>query len=806
MLLLGAIALVAVWRAQSDREARSSLEHRAVAAASLERARAQLFLSSALAAALVFGEDASVFSGPYDQTREAGREAVEEARMEFIAAGETEGLAALEAVVEQMDALLEEVDAIVGFMATADSDVRLATAQEFMPPLWTTGAVVMTDLQRLAADQQTRLASERAAADTAADRSLALLVALAGGAVAVGALAVATLVLSVVRPLGRLRASVRAIASGHLDARADVSGPVEVASLAADFNAMVTERLRADDALRESETKYRRIFENTQDIYYQADEKGIITEISPSIERYGYTREDLIGTQVLNVYEDPTERSDLLNAVLERGEVGDYEIRLKAADGSVLNASVNTHLLRSPDGSVAGVEGAIRDIGDRKRMEARLLHLANHDQLTGVFNRRRLEDELERELAQAKRYRTPGALLYLDLDQFKDVNDSLGHRAGDELLADLAVLMREQLRETDILARPGGDEFVILLPHTDVAEAQGIAKRLLEAVEHRAFVVSGQPIPLTASIGIAMFPDHEDTVGELLSRADLAMYQAKENGRNGSCVFTHHTDWQTKIESRLGLQNRIREALEKDLLLLYAQPILNLRSGEFSEYELLVRLDLGDSVLPAGDFVGIAERFGLIQSLDRWVVRRAIHLMSELGQADRNLRLAVNLSAMAFKDGEFLPMIQRELEATAVEPARLVLEVTESAAIANINEARRFVRTLKDTGCRFALDDFGVGFSSFYHLKHLPVDFLKIDGSFIRDIVWNSVDQHLVKAIVQAARGLGKQTIAEFVGNEEAVRLLREYGVDYAQGYHLGRPQDVSKVLLGSGRPQRRAA
>lgn len=284
------------------------------------------------------------------------------------------------------------------------------------------------------------------------------------------------------------------------------------------------------------------------------------------------------------------------------------------------------------------------------------------------------------------------------------------------------------------------------------------------------------------------------------------MYQAKDNGRNSWCVYTPDTDWQTKIESRLGLQNRIREALEKDLLLLYAQPVLDLRSDEISQYELLARLDLGDRILPASEFVGIAERFGLIQSLDRWVVRRAIKLLSDRRSARRNLRLAVNLSAMAFRDSELLPLIQRELAATGIEPARLALEVTESAAIANIAEAQRFVKTLRGLGCRFALDDFGVGFSSFYHLKHLPVDFLKIDGTFVRDIARSPVDQHLVKGIVQVARGLGKQTIAEFVGDEETVRLLREYGVDYAQGYHLGEPEDVSKILSRRLRRPKRAA
>jgi EAL domain-containing protein (putative c-di-GMP-specific phosphodiesterase class I) len=261
-------------------------------------------------------------------------------------------------------------------------------------------------------------------------------------------------------------------------------------------------------------------------------------------------------------------------------------------------------------------------------------------------------------------------------------------------------------------------------------------------------------------------------------------------------VFAHDLDWQARIESRIGWQHRIREALEHDRFVLHAQPILDIRTGAVSQYELLIRAaEVGGELVLPSVFLGIAERSGLIQEIDRWVVRRAINTLAEQQAAGNAVRFEVNLSAKAFADHELLPMIQRELAETAIDPSNLVLEVTETAAIANLDEARRFIETLQAMGCKFALDDFGVGFSSFAHLKYLPVDYLKIDGSFIRELSRNVVDQHLVQAIVDVARSLGKQTIAEFVNDDDTVYLLQKYGVDFAQGFHIGRPRPLEEIL-----------
>ncbi len=471
-------------------------------------------------------------------------------------------------------------------------------------------------------------------------------------------------------------------------------------------------------------------------------------------------------------------------AVRDGGWSGDTV--LVSRDGREIPVSMVMLAHRGPDGDVVCFSVIARDITDQKRFQAELVRVANHDHLTDLFNRRRLEEELSLHLAEARRYGIHGALLMVDLDRFKDLNDSLGHLVGDQLLVRVAGLFRERLRETDIIARIGGDEFALLLPHTNAAQALTLAEEIVVALQETTIVAEDRPISTTASIGIALFPDHGITVGDLLARADLALYQAKQT-RNRAALYEPDRDWKAAITSRHNWQLRIREALERDLFVLQAQPILDLRTGAVGQYELLIRMtgERGEMIYP-GAFLDTAERFGLIHAIDRWVVKRAIRLIAAHGRAGREIGLVLNVSGNAFQDTELLPLIRRELGVWSVDPRNLILEITETAAIANIHQAERFVTTVKQMGCRIGLDDFGVGFASFYHLKHLPVDYLKIDGSFIRNLPRDPVDQQLVRAMVAVARGLGKETIAEFVSDAETVTMLREYGVDYAQGFHVG--------------------
>jgi diguanylate cyclase (GGDEF)-like protein len=435
-------------------------------------------------------------------------------------------------------------------------------------------------------------------------------------------------------------------------------------------------------------------------------------------------------------------------------------------------------------------------IDRRLNIETQLIYLANHDSLTGLCNRRHFQELLEYHLSEAKRQDLCGALLFIDLDNFKDVNDTLGHQAGDELLRQMTVLLQRQLRQTDVLARLGGDEFAVLLPQITENDVQELTQRLLESFEASNFVLNGASVRMTASIGVTLFPIQEMTVDELLARADRAMYQSKESGRNSFRLSNDDDRWRNEAESRNIWKNRLIKAISEEAFVLYYQPILDLRSNEISRYEVLLRLvgEEGEIIAPSS-FLAIAESSGFISKIDRWVVRQAIQLLAQLTRTGQEVFLEVNLSGKSLSDHELLPIIQNELALTGVNPASLVLEITETAAIEDSLQTQKFIYTLQQVGCQFALDDFGVGYSSFAQLKHLPVNYLKIDGSFIKKLSQDPIDRSLVKAIVEVSQALGKSTIAEFVEDQETVQWLRQLGIDYAQGYYIGRPKAVTELL-----------
>ena len=344
-----------------------------------------------------------------------------------------------------------------------------------------------------------------------------------------------------------------------------------------------------------------------------------------------------------------------------------------------------------------------------------------------------------------------------------------------------------------MLARLSGDEFAIFLDGAGIDEALDVAENLVTSIRGHDVAGGGR---VTASAGVALYDGSEDTTAEeLLVDADLAMFEAKQGGRDRTALYTPSA--QDRMAERLNWVERIREALDNDLFDLYCQPILDIANDRVSQYELLIRMiDRDGTVIPPAAFLGTAERFGLITEIDKWVVKRAIRLIAAQRRRGHDLRLEVNLSGVSVCDQELPDVIERELAATGIDPSNLVLEVTETAAIANMDEARRFATRLADLGCRFALDDFGTGFGSFYYLKHLPLDYVKIDGEFIQNLPYNLTDQLVVKAMAQVAEGLVEQTIAEFVGDDDTIKLLAEYGVNYAQGYHIGRPKPVSEMWL----------
>jgi diguanylate cyclase (GGDEF)-like protein len=421
--------------------------------------------------------------------------------------------------------------------------------------------------------------------------------------------------------------------------------------------------------------------------------------------------------------------------------------------------------------------------------------LAATDPLTGVSNRRHFESELEHEVARPARDRRSSALLVLDLDNFKYVNDSHGHAVGDCVLIQVARMLRSGLRGVDVVSRLGGDEFAVLLRDVTCARAEAIARDLLDQVRAARFPLEGgHELQLSVSIGITTFDSCDRlTPAELMVNADIAMYDAKEAGRDRIAVAAADVH-QERVKSRQGWLDRIRDALERDLLVLHAQPILNLATGEITSHELLLRMrsDTGELIPPAA-FLDIAERSGMIRDIDLWVIRTACTMIADAASDGRLIRLEVNVSGVSVSDPDFSALIEPHLVALGPLARSLVIELTETAAIGNLANAIDFATALSRHGCQFALDDFGAGFGGFYYLKHLPCQYLKIDGEFIRSLPSNPVDQVFVRVMVDLAHGLGKQTIAEFVEDEETLQLLTELGVDHAQGYHIGKPAPLEQ-------------
>jgi diguanylate cyclase (GGDEF)-like protein/PAS domain S-box-containing protein len=559
------------------------------------------------------------------------------------------------------------------------------------------------------------------------------------------------------------------------------------------------EHAKCEHALRDHQARFKAAFGTTPIGMSLIDMEGRWLEVNDALCRItGYSRAQLVATtleaitQPEDVELDAQQMRDLL-----AGEISSYQVekRYRHAWDHYFWVLVTTSLVSDDRNRALYVISQVQDISERKELARRLEHLIDHDFLTGLLNGRRFEAEVAEELQRATRYGSGGAVLMIDLDNFKEVNDAFGHLAGDDLLRGVTGALRHRIRQTDILARVGGDEFAVLLPQTDAEQARVVADLIVKALHRHVAMLDGKSVRTTVSVGVAMLegPDAQS----VLANADRAMYEAKAAGRDRFAIHHPGPGQVERPSMRLATAERIRGALEEDRLLLYCQPIFDLKEKEVSQYELLLRLpdDQGGEPILPGAFLYVAERSGLIQAIDCWVVRKAIALIDEHRRAGRRLVLHVNLSGKSIGDPKVTASIEAALAETVIDPACLVFELTETAAISNIEEAKAFTHRLRARGCRFALDDFGAGFGSFFYLKALPFDFLKIDGEFIRGVLASPMDRVVVEAIVSIAKGTGKKTIAEFVGDEDTSRLLEECGVDYAQGYHVSRPKPLAEIL-----------
>jgi diguanylate cyclase (GGDEF)-like protein/PAS domain S-box-containing protein len=493
-----------------------------------------------------------------------------------------------------------------------------------------------------------------------------------------------------------------------------------------------------------------------------------------------------------NVLARPDHFSKHILRVLGTHEVSEnFEIVM--ADGRVVTQL--SYPVRDNEGRFIGRLWIYEDVTRERQTAEQLIYLAERDSLTGLYNRHRFQEELSRMLADVERRQSHGALIFFDLDEFKYINDTFGHRAGDSMLIRVAGEVSTLVRHNEIISRLGGDEFAVLMPDITEAEATALAERIIRAISQIPFRFDGQNLRLTTSLGIALYPQHGANTEDLIAHADAAMYQAKEAGKNAWRVYRQDLDASREMLTRLSWQERISNALDKNLFQLHFQGIYNTADGSLAHLEALVRMmdetNPGRVIMP-GHFIGFAEKTGKILDIDRWVLRESIALLASSPLAPS---IAVNISGRSFDEPTLPQYIAELLIEFKVEPRRLLVELTETSAVSDLHDAQRFIEALRQTGCQVCLDDFGTGFSSFAYLKHLKADILKIDGLFIRDLANDRDSQIFVKSIVDVARGMRKITIAEFVEDAQTLDMLKQFGVDMVQGYHLDMPRPHHPAL-----------
>lgn len=561
----------------------------------------------------------------------------------------------------------------------------------------------------------------------------------------------------------------------------------------------VTDKKATEAKLHSRQQRLETILNNAAEGIIVFDERGVIESFNRAAEKlFGYEEKDVVGQTIsLLIPPDLRDRREgyldhFMRAEIKRLLGHEGEVIGRHKDGAKFHMALKVSAM-TIDGKQL-YTGLVADISERKAMVEHLKNMAEHDGLTGLYNRGYLQAELERVVERSKR--TGGqdcALLYIDLDNFKYVNDTIGHAAGDRVLVEVAAILNKRARKSDLIARLGGDEFAVLLYNTNAAQAAQVADSFREQMSNYVFKEGAERVDIGCSIGVSPINATTKSAGESMSQADIACHLAKRAGRNRIHVFKAADETGlTSMSLDMGWSRRIREAIKQDRFALACQPIINVASGIIDSYEVLIRmLDDNDELIMPSGFLPAAERFGLISDIDKWVIVNAIDTLTEQRKVLPNLRYAINLSGQTLSDSAVADLILAKLHATGLDPLALTFEVTETVAIADMKTAESFLARLQAIGCETALDDFGAGFSSFAYLRDLPVDCVKIDGRFVKNLAKNPVDQAMVKAMNEIAHALGKKTVAEFVENAESLALLEKYGVDYAQGYHLGRPDVV---------------
>ncbi|GIZ53103.1 putative bifunctional diguanylate cyclase/phosphodiesterase [Noviherbaspirillum aridicola] len=555
----------------------------------------------------------------------------------------------------------------------------------------------------------------------------------------------------------------------------------------------VTQRKEAEQALHEAERRYRSIFENAvEGIFQSTPDKGYLA-VNPALARmYGYASpEEMVATLRdidQQLYVETGRRAEFLRQMSEYGKVVNFESQVRRHDGSVIWISENARVVRDAAGTVQCYEGTVVDISERKVYEARIRHQATHDALTGLPNRNLLYDRLQQAIENARRNGEIAAVAFIDLDQFKFINDSLGHQVGDELLKVVAERLKSCVRAADTVARQGGDEFVLVLPHQAGCEAVADTVRRIIAVVAEPWAVNGIQLQVTCSVGISMYPDDGQDADALLRNADSAMYKAKELGRNSFEYFS--AEMNAHATERLETLNSLRHALANDEFVLHYQPKVRMASGGVVGAEALLRWRHPQrGMVPPAHFIGLAEESGMIIEIGEWVLRTACAQNVAWQRAGlAPIPISVNLSPRQLARGDVVEVVRKALAASGLPPHCLELEITETVVMRDVDKSLETLRQLKELGVCIAIDDFGTGYSSLNYLKRFPVDTLKIDRSFVNDIAVDQDDAAIAKAIISLGHILNLKVVAEGVENEDQRRFLHENGCDDVQGFHFGRP------------------
>ena len=623
---------------------------------------------------------------------------------------------------------------------------------------------------------------------------------------------------TVTRPVLSLTRAVDKIKNGQLDHRVATLSGGEVGRLEDGINAMAAalqeardkEKKRSEDALFLEKVRAQVTLESIGDGVITTDAEGRIVYMNPVAEQFTEWKGDAARgkplSEVFKIFDENSNRLEEypIHYCLQEGRIirHDSHHLLMSHEGGKIEVQDSAAPIRDRDGAILGAVVVFHDVTEIQSMARRMAFLASHDPLTGLLNRREFETRLNQVLESAQAGQREHALLYLDLDQFKIVNDTCGHIAGDELLKQLANHMQKEIRASDVLARLGGDEFGVVLEDCSVDKAKQIADLLRQSVKDFRFLWESRTFEIGVSIGLVPISRDSGGITEVLSAADSACYVAKDHGRNRIHIYQPGDRAMAQRRGEMQWVHRLRQGLENNSFDLYCQAIVPLgeeASPSARFYEILVRVQDEDLVLPAA-FIPAAERYHLMPSIDRWVIRTVFSMLEEHqarsgGGEPGSARFAINLSGQSLGDEKFLEFVMQQFAQHHISPASICFEITETAAIANLARARDFIARLKSMGCRFALDDFGSGLSSFGYLKSLSVDYLKIAGDFIEGMVEDPVDHAMVDAINQIGHVMGLTTIAESVENAPILNSIRELGVDYAQGLGIDTPKPLHQVL-----------